>query len=70
MHQGDGEWAPGTCTGGTLRLIDSRTVPGHGCSVAELKSATITQLPVPNAGHFPWIERSKLVLATVTHFIN
>ena len=39
-------------------------------SVAELRSATITQLTVPDAGHFPWIERSNLVLATVTRFIN
>ena len=39
-------------------------------SVAELKSAAITQLPVPNAGHFPWIENPKLVLATVSHFIS
>ena len=39
-------------------------------SVAELTSATITQLPVPGAGHFPWVERPKLVLTAVRHFIK
>jgi hypothetical protein len=39
-------------------------------SVAELKSATVTTLPVASAGHFPWIERPTLVLTTVSHFIQ
>ena len=39
-------------------------------SVTELKSATITPFPVPGAGHFPWIERPRLVLTTVRHFIK
>ena len=37
-------------------------------SVAELRSATIKPLPVPGAGHFPWVERPGLVLRTVGQF--
>lgn len=39
-------------------------------SVAELGSATVQQLPVSGAGHFPWVERAKIVLATVGQFIK
>ena len=37
-------------------------------SVAELRSAPTQSVVVPYAGHFPWIERTSLVLKTVRLF--
>jgi proline iminopeptidase len=37
-------------------------------SVAELRSAMTKAVPVPRAGHFPWVERPGLVLRTVSQF--
>jgi proline iminopeptidase len=37
-------------------------------SVAELRSATVQHFVVNGAGHFPWVERPKAVLAAVSQF--
>jgi proline iminopeptidase len=37
-------------------------------SVAELGSATVQQLIVAGAGHFPWVEQPSLVLRTISQF--
>jgi pimeloyl-ACP methyl ester carboxylesterase len=37
-------------------------------SVAELRSATVQQLTIAGAGHFPWVEHPRLVLRTINQF--